>query len=216
MRRMTLIVTGCVFSLAACKDPPPPAPPPAPPEAKPVAEPEPTAPPTAPSPTTIAPAPSPTAAAAPIAIQAVIADGAKFQFSIKESPDAFKLQTERCTAEAKGDAAKAKACLEEVEKESVTEGIRFEKEGDKLLWVSYGIGKDGKEETYLRGPIALLDAPADELHFQPAGEFTGKQAAGIPTGKLPPDKFMTVKAIDAKTIVMQSPPPKGALTYHKQ
>lgn len=210
MRSFHVFLIPCVLIAAACKEPPP-APMP-PPEAPPVEAPA-IAPANTPTPTALPPSVSPTASAAPIAIQAIIADGAKFQFSLKESPDALKLQQLGC---AQGDAVKQAVCLEAVTKEGTTEGIRFEKEGDKLLWVSFGVGKGGKEEIYLRGPIALLDAPADELHFRPAGAFTGIQATQAGFDKFPPDRFITVKAIDAKTIVMQAPPPKGALMYHRQ
>ncbi len=209
MRTFPLFVTLCLIALAGCKDPPPPVAAEPPPEPQTVVEP-----PSTPTPTNVAPPATPTTAA--IAIQPLIADGAKFQFSLKESADALKLQNGLCAQEAKGDAAKQAACLAAVEKEGAAEGIRFEKDGDKLFWVSFGAGKDGKEEIFLRGPIALLDAPTDELHFRPAGPFTGKQAAEAGFDKFPADKFITVKATDARTLVMQAPPPKGALVYHRQ
>lgn len=209
MRTFPLYVFTGLLTLAACKDPPPPE---APPEPQKIIEAEP---PAAPTPTT-APQPATPTTAAAIAIRPIIADGAKFQFSLHESPDALKLQTERCATESKGDAAKQALCLATVEAEGAKEGVRFEQAGDKLEWVSYGTDKAGQEEIFLRGPIALLDAPADELHFRPAGAFTGKQAGDADFDKFPVDKFITVKAIDAKTIVMQAPPPKGALMYHRQ
>ena len=207
MRTFPLFVTLCLLGLVACKEPPPPV------AAEPSPEPQTVVPPSAPTPTSVAPQATPTTAA--IAIQPMIADGAKFQFSLKESTDALKLQNGLCAQEAKGDAAKQAACLAAVEKEGAAECIRFEKDGDKLLWVSSGVGKDGKEEIFLRGPIALLDAPVDELHFRPAGPFTGKQAAEAGFDKFPADKFITVKATDDRTLVMQAPPPKGALVYHR-
>ena len=202
MRQFPLMFMVCALSMAACKEPPPPVEPPSSP-------PEPRALPDAPTPTA-----SPTVA--PLAILPIVTNGAHFQFSLKESPDALKLQTARCAADAKGDAAKQAECLTAVEKEAATEGIRFEQEEGRLMWVSYGVDKDGKEEIFLRGQIALLDAPADEVHFRPLGAFTGKQAAEAGFDKFPADKFLTIKALDAKTIVMQAPPPKGALLYHRQ
>ncbi len=210
MRSIPLFVIASLLILAACREPPPPSPAP---EAPPTTE---TPPPVALTPTDAPPTASPTTAAAPLQIQAIIGDGAKFQFAFKESADVLNFQTARCAAEAKGDAAKQAACLDAVARESAGEGIRFEKTGDKLEWVSYGLDKDGKEEIYLRAAIALLDAPADELHFRPVGPLTGKQAAEIGSDKLAADKFLIVKARDAKTIVMQAPLPKGALVYHRQ
>lgn len=194
----------------------PKAPPPEPaqqgasPVIEPAADPSPTTPPTAVSPTT---------GAATSPIKSVIANAAHFQFSLKESADALALQTANCQKEAAGDTTKAAACLAAVEKEGAGEGIRFEQEGEKLIWVSYGLDPQGKEEIYLRGPISLLPAPDSELHFRPAGTFTGKQAAEMGLDKnpdaLPPGKFMTVQAKDDKTLVMLAPPPKGALVYHR-
>ena len=206
MRHFPLMFLMFSLSLTACKDPPPPvAPPPLP---EPVALPE-----TA-TPTALPPTASPTSA--PIAAVPLMTGGAHFQFSLKESPDALKLQTERCAKEANGDAAKQAACLAEVEKEAATEGIRFEQEEGRLLWVSYGLDTAGKEEIYLRGQMALMDSPEDEVHFRPIGAFTGKQAAEAQFDKFPADKFMTIKAIDARTVVMLAPPPKGALMYHRK
>ena len=202
------------FCLASCKEKA------AVPQAEPAPEPVVAAPEVPATPLPAPPSPTaPPAAAAPLAILPLVADGAHFQFSLRESAAALKLQTDACAAEAKGDVAKAAACLAAVEKQGAGEGIRFEKEGDRLFWVSYGLDAEGKEELFLRGPIALLPSPADELRFQPAGAFIGKQAEKLhmdkALGQLPADQFLSVKAVDARTIVMQTPGPKGALTYHR-
>lgn len=211
MRSTHLIVLSSLLALAACKDPPRlvPVPPDAP--AAPVVEPVPT--PTPPTPTDAPAAPSPTAAA-PVAILPLLEGGTRFQFSLRESPGALALQTAQCAQKAAGDGAKQAACLAEVEKEAVTEGIRFEQEGTTRLWVSYGMGADGKEEIYLRGPIQVIASPAHELRFRPAGPFTGKQAAEAQLDKLPAERFLTVRSIDAHTVAMDAPPPKGTLVYH--
>jgi hypothetical protein len=204
MRHFPLMFMVCALSLAACKDPPP-SPELLEPKPEPAALPE-TATPTA-LPTTASPT------SAPLAILPILGNAVKFQFSLKESPDALKLQTLKCAA---GDGARQAACLADVEKAAATEGIRFEQEEGRLLWVSFGVDKEGKEEIYLRGQIALMDAPADELHFRPIGAFTGTQAADAHFDQFPADKFMTLKAIDARTVVMLAPQPKGALMYHRQ
>ena len=214
MRSIPLFVIASLLILAACREPPPPSPAP---EAPPTTE---TPPPVALTPTDAPPTASPTTAAAPLQIQAIIGDGAKFQFAFKESADVLNFQTARCAAEAKGDAAKQAACLDAVARESAGEGIRFEKKGDAWTWTSYGVGKDGKEELYLAGPVTMLPAPADELHFQPAGAFVGIQAAAMgadkaPAAPLPPEKFTVVKARDAQTIEMVTAGPKGTLVYRK-
>ena len=210
MRCIPLFVIASLLVLCACREPPPPVPVP---EAPPTPE---APPPVALTPTDAPPPSSPTTAAAPVAIAPLIANGARFQFAFRESADVLKFQTARCTAQANGDAAKVAACLDAIAHESAHEGIRFEKSGEKLEWVSYGQAPDGKEEIYMRAPIALLDAPANELHFRPDGPLTGKQAAEGGFDKLPEGKFMIVKAMDARTLVMEAPPPKGALVFHRQ
>ncbi len=209
---VTAMVPGCKKDEPKVEAPPAPAAEAAPAPA-PVPEPA--------SPTVAPPAPVTAAAAsAGVNAQALVADGTHFQFVLKESAAAWKLQTERCTAEAKGDLTKQAKCLEDVAAEAGTEGIRFEKKGDAWTWTSYGVGKDGKEELYLAGPVTMLPAPADELHFQPAGAFVGIQAAAMgadkaPAAPLPPEKFTVVKARDAQTIEMVTAGPKGTLVYRK-
>ncbi len=75
MRTFPLIVTLCLIALVACKEPPPPMATELPPEPPTVVEP-----PSPPTPTNVAP--QATATTAAIAIQPMIADGAKLQFSL--------------------------------------------------------------------------------------------------------------------------------------
>jgi hypothetical protein len=150
----------------------------------------------------------------------VLQPGVKFQFALKDSPDVLKKTTEECAAKAHGDATQAAACLGAIEREGATEGIRFEKEGAGLVWVSYGERSGGGEEIFLRGPIEVLPGAPSELKFRPAGAFVGMQAKEMGLEAFDAAKaaqvVMTVQVVDARTVAMQAPGPKGRLVYHRK
>lgn len=104
-------------------------------------------------------------------------------------------------------------------KAGASEGIRFEKEADQWIYVSFG-AKDGSEEIFLRAPIAKLDGAAHEFKFKPSGPATGSQVSPENAGKFDQAKadamIMTVEVVDATTVAMNAPLPKGRLVYHKK
>lgn len=221
-----VIVLACVaIAATACKkDDPKPAEPPKTEEAMPAdaaAAPAEATPAAAPGDASPAAAPggvSPTAAAG-LDAASVIQPGVHFMFDIDASPGAHAVVLADCIAKAGKDSAKMAACPAEVSKAGASEGIRFEKEGDQWIFVSFGM-KGAGEETFLRAPVAKLDSAAHEFKFKPSGPATGSQVAPENLGKFDQAKAdamtMVVEVVDATTVAMNAPPPKGRLVYHKK
>ena len=161
---------------------------------------------------------SPTAAAG-LDAATVILPGVQFMFDIDASPGARATVLADCISKAGSDTAKMQACPAAVSKAGASEGIRFEKEGDQWIYVSFG-AKEGGEEIFLRAPVAKLDSAAHEFRFKPSGPATGSQVSPENAGKFDQAKadamVMTVEVIDATTVAMNAPPPKGRLVYHKK
>lgn len=161
---------------------------------------------------------SPTAAAGPDAAT-VIQPGVHFMFDIDASPGARAAVLADCIAKAGNDSAKMGACPAEVSKAGAKEGIRFEKEGDQWIYVSFGT-KDAGEEIFLRAPVAKLDSAAHEFKFKPSGPATGSQVSPENLGKFDQAKAdamtMVVEVVDGTTVAVNAPPPKGRLVYHKK
>ncbi|MSQ83477.1 MAG: hypothetical protein EXR77_11420 [Myxococcales bacterium] len=161
------------------------------------------------------------AAASPTGADAatVLQPGVKFMFSLADSPDALAFSVKRCDEDAKGDAAKATACMDEIKAQAPKEGIRLDKEGDQWIFVSFGNKTDGTEELFLRGPVAKLDSAANQFKFKGTGACTGAQAAAMGVDKFDQAKadamVMALDVVDATTVAMQSPGPKGRLVYKK-
>lgn len=230
MRQLSLksrvVALACVaIAATACKkDDPKPAEPPKTEEAKPAeaaAAPAEATPATAPGDASPAAAPagaSPTAAAGPDAAT-VIQPGVPFMFDIEASPGARAGVLADCIAKAGKDSAKMAACPAEVSKAGASEGIRFEKEGDQWIYVSFGTKGEG-EEIFLRAPVVKLESAAHEFKFKPSGPATGSQVAPENLGKFDQAKadamVMVVEVVDATTVAMNAPPPKGRLVYHKK
>ncbi len=227
--RLTLVAAIAALGVAAtgCKKEEPKAPP-EPPKteepkpAEPAADAAPAEAPAAASPTGDA---SPTAApgaasptAAPDAAS-VLLPGVNFMFVLADSPDAMALQKKNCDDEAKGDADKAKACMDKVATQGAKEGIRLEKEGDQWVFVSFGKKDDGTEELFIKGPVAKVDGPANVFKFKGSGPASGKQAVEMGLDKFDQAKadamVMAIEVVDANTVAMPAPPPKGRLVYKK-
>lgn len=151
---LVAVVAGTVMAAAGCKKdaPTPPAEPPkTTEEAKSADQPAEASPATAPAEASAAaadasPTDAPAAASGTAAPDAasVLAPGQKFEFSLKNSLEALAFHTKRCADEAKGDAAKQQACLDDAGK--AVEGVRLEKEGDAWVMVTCGTKADGTEE----------------------------------------------------------------------
>ncbi|MBM4342814.1 MAG: hypothetical protein FJ100_05505 [Deltaproteobacteria bacterium] len=224
--RLVLLAAALSIVSGACKKEPPPAPPEPPKTEEPKGEaPKAEEPPAAASPTAApaeaSPAAAPAAAsptAAPDAAS-VLTPGSKFMFALADSPDAMALHKKGCDEEAKGDADKAKACMDKVAAQGANEGIRLEKEGDQWVFVSFGKKDDGSEELFIKGPVAKVDSPAHEFKFKAAGPAAGVQALKMGLDKFDPAKadamIMTIEVVDATTVAMPAPPPKGRLVYKK-
>lgn len=221
--RMRTVLTTCAalaLSVTACKKETPAEP--TGPGATPSEEADAVAVPAEPSPV-VAPVPVSPSAAEPQRIplaQDVLKPGVRFQFALRDSPDVLRNTTDQCAAEAHGDAGKQAACIQAIETQGEREGIRFEREGERLVWVSYGQTPAGAEEVFLRGPIELLPGAPGELRFQPAGPFTGLQAKGMGIDTFDATRagqhVMTVQVIDDHTVAMPAPAPKGRLVYHRK
>lgn len=183
---------------------------------KPPAEASPTAAPAAASPTAAPAAASPTTVDAATLLQ----PGVRFMFDLEASPDAKKNAEAMCDGKAAGDAAKKDACMGEIAKAAIKEGIRFDKEGDQWFFVSFGTKDDGSDELFMRCPIAKAESPANIFAFSPTGDCTGPQAVAMDIAKFDAAKAaamkLTVEVVDATTVAMPAPPPKGRLVYHKK
>lgn len=226
-RVAAVCVAGALAALGCKKEEPKPAEPPKTAEEPKAAE----APDAAPAPEAASPVAAPAAASPAAAPEAasptaggadaasVLTPGTKFMFSLSDSAQALAMHTKNCDEEAKGDAAKAQACKDAVAKQGAKEGIRLEKEGDQWVFVSFGIKDDGTEELFIKGPIAKLDSPANQFKFKAAGACTGKQAVEMGMDKFDQAKAdkmeMAIEVVDAGTVAMNSPGPKGRLVYKK-
>jgi hypothetical protein len=224
MRTRTILNVCAILALSAsaCKKEPTVTTPPGEGETPQADRPDAVAAPSEPSPV-VAPAAASPSAGEPVRTplaQDVLKPGVRFQFALRDSPDVLKNTTETCAAKARGDAEKQAACIGAIEREGATEGIRFEKEGDRLVWVSYGEKAGGNEDIFLRGPVELLPSGPSEFKMRPVGAFTGQQAKGMGIDTLDAARasrtVMTVQVLDSNTVAMPAPAPKGLLVYHRK
>lgn len=216
MRSAKLLSLALLVAVTGCKKEEPPPPPPLPVEATPV----PPAPPPEPVPVAAEASPAvpvPEAASPTVVPRDVLGSGASFQFVLRESSEVLAKVTAGCTAEGKGDAAAAEACVARIEAQGANEGIRFEKAGDVWTWVSFGKKADGTEEVFLKGPVALTDTPDGKLTMKATAKPEGMQAAKMPPEML--DKMMQMEmpleVVDAATVAMTAPD-KGRMVYRKK
>ena len=119
---------------------------------------------------------------------------------------------ERCAKSSGDDAARSKACWDEIAAEAAQEKIRFGKNASgSAVWTSFAA--DGKKEiVFVEVPVELAaDGPGHVL-AKVAGAPRGDHAVQFARSSI---NVMRIEVIDGKTIAMNDPK-KGRLVYTKE
>lgn len=132
-------------------------------------------------------------------------------FALASSDVAAPLE-ERCKNESGNDAAKSKACWDEITTQARMEKIRFAKDAaGRTVWTSFE--SDGtKESVFVEVPVELAKDGPGHLVARVTGAPKGEHAARFAKASV---NAMHIEVVDARTIAMVDPR-KGRLVYTKE
>ena len=132
-------------------------------------------------------------------------------FALASSDVAAPLE-ERCKKESGNDAAKSKACWDEIATQARMEKIRFAKNAaGHTMWTSFET--DGtKENVFVEVPVELAKDGPGHLVARITGAPKGEHAARFSKASV---NAMRIEVVDARTIAMVDPK-KGRLVYTKE
>jgi hypothetical protein len=186
----SLIVLSVLVTMVGCAaKKPPEAPPPAAAEAKKEEPPPP-------------PPPPPKKTAKDV----LLAEGASFFLSMDDSPDLKEKVNKGCKKKARKDEKKLEACVTSLREALASEGFKFEKEGEALVFVAFGKNKKGEDVTLHRLAMKVGAAEEGKVTFTPDGKDKGKQA-----WKKPPAELV-IEVADEK-LASYDDPKRGKLGY---